>query len=220
MTALASVGEAAQQEGGDPPTLDPVADLKLNSIGGRSQLEAWLLFEPAGLVLAADCRPPRPPSVACCCLVVLRACCQARSSRPALCWPFLWPVLCCQHRATFECAALPGSPTHPCGRSSHLADLVGELRRRASLAERRSALRPHRDPLLPELLAVVRSEALLAGRLAAVVRQMSNANLQQLPEYHQRVKARRKRWADGCGAAVCPGHGRSMLSWLCQADCG
>ncbi len=34
------------------------------------------------------------------------------------------------------------------------------------------------------------SEKLLAQRLAAVARQMSNASLQQLPEYHQRVKAR------------------------------
>ncbi|KAL4421866.1 hypothetical protein ABPG77_003668 [Micractinium sp. CCAP 211/92] len=99
VTALVQVGETAEREGGDPPVLDPVADLKLNSI-----------------------------------------------------------------------------------------DLVGELRRRASLAAQRASLAAHRDPLLPELLAVVRSEALLAGRLAAVVRQMSNANLQQLPEYHQRVK--------------------------------
>ncbi|KAL4444150.1 hypothetical protein ABPG75_011887 [Micractinium tetrahymenae] len=99
VTALVRVGETAEQEGGDPPVLDPVADLKLNSI-----------------------------------------------------------------------------------------DLVGDLRARASLAAQRAALPAHRDPLLPELLAVVRSEALLAGRLAGVVRQMSNANLQQLPEYHQRVK--------------------------------
>lgn len=34
------------------------------------------------------------------------------------------------------------------------------------------------------------SEKLLAQRLAAVARQMSNASLQQLPEYHQRVKVR------------------------------
>ena len=33
------------------------------------------------------------------------------------------------------------------------------------------------------------SEKVLAQRLAAVARQMSNASLQQLPEYHQRVKA-------------------------------
>lgn len=99
VTALVRVGETAAEEGADPPVLDPVADLKLNSI-----------------------------------------------------------------------------------------DLVGELRLRASLASQRASLPAHRDPLLPELLAVVRSEALLAQRLAAVARAMSNANLQQLPEYHQRVK--------------------------------
>ncbi len=34
VTALVQVGETAEREGGDPPVLDPVADLKLNSIGG------------------------------------------------------------------------------------------------------------------------------------------------------------------------------------------
>ncbi|EFN56807.1 hypothetical protein CHLNCDRAFT_144334 [Chlorella variabilis] len=99
VTALARVGEDAAAAGADPPTLDPVADLKLNSI-----------------------------------------------------------------------------------------DLVGDLRLRAQLAAQQAAMRCHRDPLLPEMLAIARSERLLAARLGGVARQMSNASLAQLPEYHQRVK--------------------------------
>ena len=38
------------------------------------------------------------------------------------------------------------------------------------------------------MFAVARSERLLAQRLAAVARQVSNASLAQLPEYHQRVR--------------------------------
>ena len=33
VTALVRVEETAAAEGGDPPVLDPVADLKLNSLG-------------------------------------------------------------------------------------------------------------------------------------------------------------------------------------------
>jgi antiviral helicase SKI2 len=40
------------------------------------------------------------------------------------------------------------------------------------------------------MLAIVRSERLLASRLSAVARQISSASLAQLPEYHQRVKVR------------------------------
>lgn len=99
VTSLVRVEEEAAAQGGDPPTLDPVADLRLNSL-----------------------------------------------------------------------------------------DLVGDFRRRAQLAADRAAMPCHRDPLLPEMFAIVRSERLLMARLAAVARQMSNANLAQLPEYHQRVK--------------------------------
>ena len=77
---------------------------------------------------------------------------------------------------------------------------MGEFRLRAALAAERAALPAHRDPLLPELLAVVRSERLLATRLAAVARQASNANLQQLPEYHQRVQV------GCCQGTARPGH--------------
>ena len=34
----------------------------------------------------------------------------------------------------------------------------------------------------------MRSERLLSGRLAALVRALSDQNLSQLPEFHQRVK--------------------------------
>ena len=55
------------------------------------------------------------------------------------------------------------------------------------------------------MFAVVRSERLLATRLAAVARAMSNANLQQLPEYHQRVKVRTLRmlWLVCCCCSLC-----------------
>jgi hypothetical protein len=65
---------------------------------------------------------------------------------------------------------------------------VGDFRRRAALAAERASLPCHRDPLLPDMLALARSERLLAARLAAVARAASNASLAQMPEYHQRVK--------------------------------
>ncbi|KAI3427058.1 hypothetical protein D9Q98_006998 [Chlorella vulgaris] len=99
VTALVRVAEDAAAQGGDPPALDPVADLKLNSL-----------------------------------------------------------------------------------------DLVGDFRLRAQLAAERAAMPCHRDPLLPEMFAVARSERLLATRLAGVARRLSNASLAQLPEYRQRVK--------------------------------
>lgn len=67
-------------------------------------------------------------------------------------------------------------------------DLVGDVRERARLSALRAALPAHRDPLLPEMAALVRSERLLQARLAALVRQLSDQNLAQLPEFHQRVK--------------------------------
>jgi antiviral helicase SKI2 len=65
--------------------------------------------------------------------------------------------------------------------------LVTAARERARLAALRSSLPLHRDPLLPEMLAIVRSEALLARRMAALAAKAGDAGLAQLPEFHQRV---------------------------------
>lgn len=45
----------------------------------------------------------------------------------------------------------------------------------------------HSDPLLPEMLAIVRSERTLVSRLAAIARGSGDAGLAQLPEFHVRV---------------------------------
>lgn len=67
-------------------------------------------------------------------------------------------------------------------------ELVGALRERGALLARRAALAPHADPLLPEMLAAVRSERALAARLAAAAAAAGDAGLAQLPEYGVRVR--------------------------------
>jgi antiviral helicase SKI2 len=67
-------------------------------------------------------------------------------------------------------------------------ELVGALRERSALLARRAALAPHADPLLPEMLAAVRSERALAVRLAAAAAAAGDAGLAQLPEYGVRVR--------------------------------
>lgn len=52
----------------------------------------------------------------------------------------------------------------------------------------RAALPCQREPALGEMVALVRSEALLAARLRGLAHQLSDANLQQMPEFQQRVK--------------------------------
>lgn len=67
-------------------------------------------------------------------------------------------------------------------------ELAADIRERQQLLARLATLPPHRDPMLPEMLAAVRSERLLVSRLAAIARQSGDAGLAQLPEFHQRVK--------------------------------
>lgn len=50
----------------------------------------------------------------------------------------------------------------------------------------------HRDPALGEMYALVRSQGLLEGRLRALAHQVSDANLQQMPDFHQRVEVLRR----------------------------
>ncbi len=49
-----------------------------------------------------------------------------------------------------------------------------------------------REPAFGEMLALVRSEALLEDRLRSIAHQLSDANLQQMPEFHQRVEVLRQ----------------------------
>lgn len=56
------------------------------------------------------------------------------------------------------------------------------------MVQARAALPCQREPALGEMVALVRSEALLAARLRGLAHQLSDANLQQMPEFQQRVK--------------------------------
>lgn len=44
-----------------------------------------------------------------------------------------------------------------------------------------------REPAFGEMWALVHSEALLEDRLRSLTHQISDANLKQMPEFHQRV---------------------------------
>ena len=50
----------------------------------------------------------------------------------------------------------------------------------------------HRDPALGEMYALVRSQGLLESRLRALAHQVSDANLQQMPDFQQRVEVLRQ----------------------------
>ncbi|GIL59558.1 hypothetical protein Vafri_14316, partial [Volvox africanus] len=64
---------------------------------------------------------------------------------------------------------------------------VPALQARATLQSRRAALRPHRDPGLVEAFQLVRTRRRLERRSAELRHQLSDASLQQLPEFEQRV---------------------------------
>lgn len=66
-------------------------------------------------------------------------------------------------------------------------EIAGAVRERQRLLTYIATLPPHRDPFLPEMLAVVRSEQMLVARLATLAKQSGDAGLAQLPEFHQRV---------------------------------
>ena len=50
----------------------------------------------------------------------------------------------------------------------------------------------HQDPALGEMYALVRSQGLLESRLKALAHQVSDANLQQMPDFQQRVEVLRR----------------------------
>ena len=59
-------------------------------------------------------------------------------------------------------------------------------------AQVRALMSCQREPAFGEMLALVRSEALLEERLRSIAHQLSDANLQQMPEFHQRVEVLRQ----------------------------
>jgi len=67
-------------------------------------------------------------------------------------------------------------------------ELVGSVREKQRLMALRSGFHCHNDPVLPEMMALVRSERVLAGRLAVLARRTGDAGLAQLPEFNVRVK--------------------------------
>ena len=66
-------------------------------------------------------------------------------------------------------------------------DTAKAAREHQQLLRKLASLKVNRDPLLPEMLAIVRSEKLLAARLSKLDRQVSDAGLAQLPEFNHRV---------------------------------
>ena len=97
-----------------------------------------------------------------------------------------------------EAAAGAGGKSTPSNGDPPLMDPISDLkinaievaaavRERQRLLTTLSTLPPHRDPFLPEMLALVRSERLLVARMAALAKQSGDAGLAQLPEFHQRV---------------------------------
>lgn len=56
----------------------------------------------------------------------------------------------------------------------------------------RTGLACQREPAFGEMWALVHSEALLTARLAGISHQISDANLQQMPDFHQRVRVLRE----------------------------
>jgi len=71
-------------------------------------------------------------------------------------------------------------------------DIVSAIRERQTILNEMMSMQVHRDPLLPEMVAIVRSEAILTSRLKQLMRKSGEAGLSQLPEFHQRIKVLQK----------------------------
>ena len=71
-------------------------------------------------------------------------------------------------------------------------DIVSKIRKRQSLLESMLKLRPYKDPMLPEMVATIKSEKLLMSRLNLLSLKTSDASLSQMPEFHQRIKILQK----------------------------
>lgn len=66
-------------------------------------------------------------------------------------------------------------------------DLAQVLAARSRMQEEAAALTPHGCPGTPTQVALVRSEGVLRRRLQELSHDLSDASLQQMPEFHQRV---------------------------------
>ena len=71
-------------------------------------------------------------------------------------------------------------------------DMVSFIRERQIYLDRMMKFRGSNDPMLPELVAYVKSEILLQRRLKSLVDRTGEAGLSQMPEFLQRVKALQK----------------------------
>ena len=60
------------------------------------------------------------------------------------------------------------------------------------MLQMRASMACHQDPALGEMYALVRSQGLLESRLRALAHQVSDANLQQMPDFQQRVEVLRQ----------------------------
>ncbi|KAL0030068.1 hypothetical protein WJX79_004816 [Trebouxia sp. C0005] len=71
-------------------------------------------------------------------------------------------------------------------------EVVDSVRERQRLMQVRASMACHRDPALGEMYALVRSQGLLESRLRALAHQVSDANLQQMPDFQQRIEVLRQ----------------------------
>lgn len=71
-------------------------------------------------------------------------------------------------------------------------DLVSLIRERQMYIETMMKFRGHKDPLLPDLVAQVKSEKVLMSRLKQLMDRTGEAGLSQMPEFLQRVKILKK----------------------------
>lgn len=60
------------------------------------------------------------------------------------------------------------------------------------LMQMRDAARCNQDPMLGEMFTLVRSQALLEQRLESIAHKLSDAGLQQMPDFNQRIAVLRR----------------------------
>ncbi|KAK9854771.1 hypothetical protein WJX84_006472 [Apatococcus fuscideae] len=71
-------------------------------------------------------------------------------------------------------------------------DLVEKLQERHHAMQLRDAARCNQDPMLGEMFTLVRSQALLEQRLESIAHKLSDAGLQQMPDFNQRIAVLRR----------------------------
>eukprot|EP00878_Enallax_costatus_P043712 GHUV01051771.1.p1 GENE.GHUV01051771.1~~GHUV01051771.1.p1 ORF type:complete len:293 (+),score=101.80 GHUV01051771.1:673-1551(+) len=94
------------------------------------------------------------------------------------------------HSPQSECASSGTDPEQLDPRSDFKIqdfDLAMKINQRTALLNQRAKLPAHTCPGTPAQVALVRSEMLLSQRLEELSHELSDASLQQMPEFHQRV---------------------------------